>query len=98
MFNIARIFAKNYGLLILDEPSSALDPRKEYELNKIIMSEIKNSTVVIISHRLSTIRDADCIYVMDNGTIAEKGNHSELMQLRGKYFEMFNMQAENYIK
>ena len=98
LFNIARLFTKNYGLIILDEPSSALDPIKEYELNKIIMKEINNSSVIIISHRLSTVRDADCIYVMEDGSIIERGNHEYLMQLKGKYFEMFNMQAENYIK
>ncbi len=98
LFNIARLFTKNYGLIILDEPSSALDPIKEYELNKIIMKEINNSSVIIISHRLSTVRDADCIYVMEDGGITERGDHEHLMQLKGKYFEMFNMQAENYIK
>lgn len=98
LFNIARLFTKNYGLIILDEPSSALDPIKEYELNKIIMKEINNSSVIIISHRLSTVRDADCIYVMEDGSIIERGNHEHLMQLKGKYFEMFNMQAENYVK
>lgn len=89
---------KEFGLLILDEPSSALDPLRKYELNKVMMSEIKNSTVIIISHRLSTIRDVDCIYVMSDGIIMEQGTHKELMEQCGLYYEMFNMQAENYKK
>ena len=85
-------------MLILDEPSSALDPLREYELNKVMMSEIKNSTVIIISHRLSTIRDVDCIYVMSDGIIMEQGTHNELMEQCGLYYEMLNKQAENYKK
>lgn len=98
LFAIARLFTKEFGLLIFDEPSSALDPLREYELNKVMMSEIKNSTVIIISHRLSTIRDVDCIYVMSDGIIMEQGTHNELMEQCGLYYEMFNKQAENHKK
>ncbi len=94
---LARIFAKPFGLIILDEPSSSLDPLMEYELNKIIMKKTKNSTVIIVSHRLSTVRDADFIYLLSNGEIRESGTHDQLIGLKGEYYDMFTKQAENYI-
>lgn len=93
---IARVFAKKCDIVILDEPSSALDPISEYELNQTLMSEL-DKTVIIISHRLSTTRMADVIYMLDQGEIIEQGNHEELMKLNGKYAEMFKKQAEKYI-
>lgn len=92
---IARIFAKPCDIVILDEPSSALDPISEYELNKAIMTAF-DKTVVIISHRLSVTRMADVIYMLEDGEIIEQGNHNELMKLNGKYAEMFKKQAEKY--
>ncbi len=94
---LARLFTGQFGLLILDEPSAALDPIAEYNLNKVIM-ELRNTTTIMISHRLSTVRDADCIYLIENGTVAESGSHSQLMKQNGRYAEMFRMQAENYVK
>ena len=85
-------------MLILDEASSALDPIAEYELNKRIFSLASNTTAIMIAHRLSSIRDADCIYVISDGKVAESGTHGELMTQQGIYFEMFTKQAENYIK
>ena len=93
---LARLFTGQFGLLILDEPSAALDPIAEYELNKVIM-ELRDTTTIMISHRLSTVRDADCIYLIENGEIAEFGSHAELMKQDGKYAAMFNMQAEKYV-
>lgn len=93
---IARAFYKNADLIILDEPSSALDPDAEYNLNRAIAEYAKNKTVIFISHRLSTTRHADRIYMFDNGEIVESGNHDELIKLGGKYAYMFNLQAENY--
>ena len=93
---LARLFTGQFGLLILDEPSAALDPIAEYELNKVIM-ELRDTTTIMISHRLSTVRDADCIYLIENGEIAECGSHAELMKQDGKYAAMFNMQAEKYV-
>lgn len=95
---ITRLFVKDFGLLIMDEPSSALDPLMEYELNKVIMNEINNATVIIISHRLSTVRDADNIFLISDGKVAESGTHEQLMKMNGIYCNMFNKQAENYIK
>ena len=93
---LARLFTGQFGLLILDEPSAALDPIAEYELNKVLM-ELRDTTTIMISHRLSTVRDADCIYLIENGEIAEFGSHAELMKQDGKYAAMFNMQAEKYV-
>lgn len=95
---IARTFAKDYDFIIMDEPSSALDPDSEYELNKLMMNSAYNKTVIFISHRLSTTRMADKIYMMENGQIIEEGSHEQLMQLNGKYAEMFNLQAEKYLQ
>lgn len=95
---IARAFYKNSDLIILDEPSSALDPDAEYELNKAISDYAKDKTVIFISHRLSTTRNADKIYMFADGEIIESGSHDELMKLNGKYAYMFNLQAEKYIE
>ena len=93
---IARCFAHPYELMILDEPSSALDPLAEYELNHAILQKADEKTVIFISHRLSTTRMADRIYMFENGSIIESGSHEELMALNGKYAEMFRLQAEKY--
>jgi len=93
---IARAFYKNADLIILDEPSSALDPDAEYALNRSIASYAADKTVVFISHRLSTTRHADRIYMFDGGVLAEVGSHEELMARGGKYAYMFNLQAEQY--
>ena len=94
---IAMAFVEDKDILILDEPSSALDPLAEYDINQKIMSLADNKTVIFISHRLSTVRMADMIYMMDNGKIIESGTHDELMKRGGKYCEMFTKQAEKYM-
>lgn len=94
---ISRLFTGEFGLLLLDEPSSALDPLAEYEMTKLILDSSNLSTTIIVAHRLSTIRGADRIVLVDNGTIKEIGTHDELMELKGTYYEMFTKQAENYI-
>ena len=95
---IARLFAKKerMHIAILDEPSSALDPKAEYELNQNILNRAEDATVIFISHRLSTTRDADCIYMFENGEIIEQGTHQELMGKNGQYAEMFCCQAKYY--
>ena len=95
---ISRIFYKDCGIIILDEPSSALDPISEYKLNKTILSLSEHKTVIFISHRLSTTCMADRILMMENGEIIEEGSHEELINKNGKYAEMFNLQAEKYRK
>jgi ATP-binding cassette subfamily B protein len=93
---LARLFTGSFGLLILDEPSSALDPLAEYSLMETILDASNTSTTIMIAHRLSTVRDFDIIYHMEHGEIIESGSHDELMTKRGKYYEMFMRQAENY--
>ena len=93
---LARLFTGEFGLLVLDEPSSALDPLAEYKLMKIILDASNTATTLMIAHRLSTVRDFDVIYHMENGEIIESGTHEALMAARGKYYEMFTRQAENY--
>jgi ATP-binding cassette subfamily B protein len=93
---IARIFAKNPDVVILDEPSSALDPIAEYNMYENMMKLSENKAVIFISHRLSSARLADTIYMLEDGRIIEQGGHDELMKLNGQYSEMFNLQAQNY--
>ena len=93
---IARVFYKNCPYIILDEPSANLDPVAEYELNKAIRDGCGDRTVIFISHRLSTTRHADRIFMLENGRIIEKGSHDELMEMNGKYARMFRMQSEKY--
>ncbi len=93
---ISRAFYKNADILIMDEPSSALDPIAEYELNKAMQTAAKGKTVFYISHRLSTTRDADRIIMLERGRIIEEGTHAQLLAQKGKYAEMWNAQAGKY--
>lgn len=95
---IARVFAGGREIVIMDEPSSALDVDSEYELNQLMINSMSDKTVIFISHRLSTTRFADRILMMANGQIIEQGSHEQLMKLNGKYAEMFNKQAEKYLQ
>lgn len=95
---IARVFAKDSSIAILDEPSSALDPISEYEVFENMLKACKGKTVIFISHRLSSAIMADRIYMLENGEIIEEGSHDELIKKNGKYAEMFTMQAESYRK
>ena len=93
---LARAFYKDAGIIILDEPSSALDPISEYKMNQNMMAAAEGKTVIMISHRLSTVIDADCIYYFEKGEIQEQGTHKELMKQNGKYAVMFRLQADAY--
>ena len=93
---IARVFAGKYPIVIMDEPSSALDPMAEYNLNQSILKSTNDKTVVFISHRLSTTRIADKIYMFAKGQLIEEGSHKELLERDGKYAEMFRLQSEKY--
>lgn len=93
---IARMFMRNMPIAILDEPSSALDPIAEYRLNKSMLENAENQAVILISHRLSTTKDADRIILLENGSIAESGTHSELIANCGIYAKMWSVQAEKY--
>lgn len=93
---LARAFYRNSPILILDEPTAAIDAKGEYEIFERLFEFSKDKTVIIVSHRFSTVRKADKIFVVDHGSILEQGTHEELLKLNGKYAEAFNLQAEGY--
>jgi ATP-binding cassette subfamily B protein len=93
---LARAFLCNSQVIVLDEPTSAMDPKAEYDVFQKFRQLITNQTAILISHRLSTVKMADRICVMDKGRIVEQGTHYELMQLNGLYAELFETQAEPY--
>jgi ATP-binding cassette subfamily B protein len=86
---IARAFYRDSPILFMDEPSSALDVDSEKQLLGSLRTLAKNKTVVIISHRLSTVQWADILYVLDRGSVVESGSHDELMAKQGKYYAMY---------
>lgn len=93
---LARVLFGGKTLAVLDEPSSALDPRAESEFNELVFHMLPQRTVVIISHRLSTTKMADRIILIQDGRVAEEGSHSELMENNGLYAKMFETQAGRY--
>lgn len=93
---IARTLYRNHDLIIMDEPSSALDPASEFKLNQELKEIAEDKTVIFISHRLATARDADCIYMMKEGRIVEQGTHAQLLKLGGEYCRMWELQARAY--
>ena len=88
--SIARVFLKNPKLLILDEATSALDSESEAQVQDALDNLMKKRTTIIIAHRLSTIVNADKIIVMDKGKIVEIGAHEQLLQLNGRYKELYD--------
>lgn len=94
---IARVFASNADIYILDEPTSSLDPIAERNINNLIIEKSKDKTIIIIAHRLSTVVDTDRILLIEYGKIIEEGTHQELIAKHGKYYEMFNTQAMLYV-
>jgi ATP-binding cassette subfamily B protein len=84
-------------LLILDEPSAGLDAAAEHEINEQLRIARNNRTMVLISHRLSTVKGASIIYVLSGGKVAERGDHRELMRTQGQYYNLFTLQANGYI-
>lgn len=94
---LARAFFRDAPILILDEPTSAIDAKAEFEIFERLYEFSIGKSVIIVSHRFSTVRKADKIYVLDKGQIVEQGTHSELLEINGKYAEAFNTQAKGYI-
>ncbi|OUL26881.1 ABC transporter ATP-binding protein [Nostoc sp. RF31YmG] len=93
---LARAFLRNSQILVLDEPTSALDAKAEEEVFQKFRQLVKGRMAILISHRLSTVKMADRIYVMADGSIVESGTHEELMQLAGSYTHLFETQAQHY--
>src|SRR5699024_449379 len=94
---IARAFYRDVPLMILDEPTAALDPRAESELFDSLREVLAGRTAVFISHRFSSVRSADVIYVLDQGRVIEAGSHEALMARGGRYGELFRLQAAAYL-
>jgi ATP-binding cassette, subfamily B, bacterial len=93
---LSRAFLREADLVVLDEPTSSMDPRAEFQVFAAFRELLNGRTGILISHRFSTVRLADYIYVLDKGSISEKGTHEELLRAGGQYATLFNMQAESY--
>ncbi|SCY38602.1 ATP-binding cassette, subfamily B [Lachnospiraceae bacterium XPB1003] len=94
---VARTFLKEAPMKIFDEPSSALDPIAEYELFDSIIGEGTDHTMLFISHRLSSVKNCDKVFMLEKGTLIEEGTHRELMEKNGSYAAMYRKQAMNYL-
>ncbi|MDD2754216.1 MAG: ATP-binding cassette domain-containing protein [Methanothrix sp.] len=93
---LARAFLRDSQIIVLDEPTSSLDPRAEDEVIRKFRRLAEGRMAIIISHRLSTVILADCIYFMKDGRITESGTHQKLMDLGGAYARLFEIQARHY--
>lgn len=92
---ISRAILSNPSILILDEATSSVDTRTELKIQEAMVKLMENRTTFIIAHRLSTIKDADIIMVIDHGEIVEKGNHEELLERKGHYYNLYQSQFAN---
>jgi ABC-type multidrug transport system fused ATPase/permease subunit len=95
---IARALSKNAPIMLLDEPSAALDPIVEDQMINILLQKSENRSMIIITHRLSMCTLADEILYVEGGRILESGSHDELIEMNGKYSSLFHIQAKNYMK
>jgi ATP-binding cassette subfamily B protein len=93
---LARAYMRDAQILILDEPTASLDARAELEVYQRFVELITGKMAILISHRFSTVRMADRIFVLADGRIAEQGTHRDLVALGGRYAELFEMQAAGY--
>lgn len=90
--SLARVLLRKPGMMILDEATASLDSISEQEIMKTIDMNCGDCTMIMVAHRLSTVKNCDRIYVFDSGTVVESGSHEELMKMKGRYFEMWNAQ------
>ena len=95
---VARIFYRSAAISVLDEPTSAIDAVAEEKIFEVLETKMKGKTVVLISHRFSTVKNADKIAVIEHGELKELGSHKELMNKKGRYEELFTMQANRYLE
>lgn len=93
--SIARAILKDARIVLLDEATASLDPENEVEVQRAINTLIKGRTVIVIAHRLKTVKNADQILVINNGTIEEKGKHAELIRHNGLYAKLWTIQEKN---
>ncbi len=94
---IARALGRNAPIMLLDEPSSALDPIAEHEIIQVLLKESEAKSMVVITHRLSMCTAMDVIFYLENGCIAESGTHDQLMKTQRQYYQLFHTQAKHYI-
>ena len=94
---LARAFYESAPVLILDEPTSAIDAEAEANIFENLYDVYRDKSLIIVSHRFSTVRNADKIIVLKDGAIAEEGNHEQLIALNGIYASMFRKQAKGYL-
>jgi ABC-type multidrug transport system fused ATPase/permease subunit len=93
---ISRIFYRNSPIMILDEPTASIDAVSESKIFDNLYKKVTNKTIIIVSHRFSTVRNAQRIIVLSQGKIIEEGDHDKLMSLNGEYAQSFNLQAQGY--
>ncbi len=94
---VSRAFARRCPIKVFDEPSSALDPIAEYQLFDNILKACRENTLLFISHRLSSVQNADHVFLLEHGEVKEEGSHRELIERHGLYADMYQKQAENYL-
>lgn len=95
---VARILYRDALISVLDEPTSAIDAVAEEKIFEVLEKKMENRTVILISHRFSTVKNADQIAVIEHGELKELGSHKELMAKNGRYTELYNMQASRYLE
>ena len=94
---VSRAFARDCPVKVFDEPSSALDPIAEYMLFDNILKACRDNTLLFISHRLSSVQNADYVFLLEKGKVREEGTHRQLMEKKGAYADMYTKQAQNYL-
>lgn len=95
---VARMFYRNAAITILDEPTASIDAVTEEKIFSSLEKNMEGKTVILITHRFSTVKNADKILMLEHGKIIEQGSHKELMQRKGKYADLFTMQANRYLE